>query len=98
MHQRFGLFSSPSIRFQRIVQAGDLLISMSVHRTADNVRDFTETKAVVEERLDGNFVCRIHRRRHGAADSERLVPEIEARKAIMVGLAEGQLSDLRQIQ
>jgi len=98
MHQRFGLFSSPSIRFQRIIKAGNLLMGMSLHRTANDLRDFTEAKAMVEERLDGDFIRRIHRGRHGAAGSKRLVPEIEARKAIMVGFAKGQLSDLRQIQ
>lgn len=73
-------------------------MGMSFHRTANDLRDFTEAKAMVKECLDGDFVRGIHRGRHGAADSKRLVPEIEARKAIMVGFAKGQLSDLRQIQ
>lgn len=98
MHQRFCLFSGPSIRFQRIVEAGNFLMGMGLHRTANDLGYFTEAKAMVEERLDGDFVRRIHRSGHGAADSERLVPEVEARKAIMVGLAKCQLSDLRQIQ
>lgn len=98
MHQRFGLFSSPSISFQRIIKAGNVLMGMSLHRTANDLRDFTEAEAMVEERLDGDFVRRIHRSRHSAADSKRLVPEIEARKAIMVGFAKSQLSNLRQIQ
>ena len=98
MHQRFGLFSSPSIDFQRIIKASNLSRGMSLHRTADDLRDFTETEAMVEERLDGDFVRRIHRSRHRAADPKRLVSEIETRKAIMVGFAKGQLSDLRQIQ
>lgn len=98
MHQRFGLFASPSISFQRIIEAGNLLIGMSLHRTANDLRDFTEAKAMVEERLDRDFIRRIHRGGHRAADAKRLVPEIEARKTIMVGFAKSQLSDLRQIQ
>ena len=98
MYQRFGLFSRPSIRFQRIIKAGNLLMGMSLHRAANDLMNFTEVKAMVEECLDGNLVRGIHRGRHGAADSKRLIPEIEARKAIMVGFAKGQLSDLRQIQ
>lgn len=98
MHQRFGLFSSPSISVQCIAKAGNFLRDMSLHRTTNNLRNFTEAKAMVEERLDGDFVRCIHRGSHRAADSKRLVPEIEARKAIMVGFAKGQLSDFCQIQ
>ena len=98
MHQRFSLFSSPSIRFQRIIKAGNLLMRMRLHCTANDLRDLTEAKAMVEECVDGDFVGRIHGGRHGTADSKRLVPEIEARKAIMVGFAKGQSSDFRQIQ
>lgn len=98
MHQRFSLFSSPSISFQCIIKAGNLLMGMSFHRTANDLRDFTEAEAMIEERIDGDFVRGIHGGRHGAADSKRFVPEIETRKAIMVGLAKGQLSNLRQIQ
>ena len=98
MHQRSSLFSGPSISFQCIVKAGNFLMGMSLHRSADDLRDFTEAKAMVEEGLDGDFVRRIHRSGHRAADSEGLVSEIEAREAIMVGFAKGQLSNLRQIQ
>lgn len=89
MHQRSSLFSSPSISFQRIIKAGNFLLGMSFHRTANDLMDFTETEAMVEERIDGNFVRGIHCGWHSAADSKRLVPEIKARKAIMVGFAKG---------
>ena len=98
MHQRVGLFSSPSIRFQRIIKAGNLSMNMRLHRTTNDLRDFTKAKAMVEECLDGNLVRRIHRGRHGATDSKRFVPEVEARKAVMVGFTEGQLPDFRQVQ
>ena len=94
MHQRFRLFSSPSIRFQRVIEAGNFLMGMSLHRTANDLRDFTETKAMVEKRLDGDFVRGIHRGGHGPADAKRFVPEVEARKAMMVRFAKGQLPDL----
>ena len=87
MHQRFSLFSSPSIRFQRIIKAGNLLMRMRLHGTANDLRDLTKAKAMVEECIDGDFVGRIHRGRHGPADPKRFVPEIEARKTIMVGFA-----------
>src|SRR5689334_6129493 len=98
MHHRFGLFSSPSIDFQRIIKASNFSRGMGLHRTANDLRDFTEAEAMIEERLDGDFVRRIHRSGHSTADPKRLVSEIETRKAIMVGFAKGQSSNLRQIQ
>ena len=95
MHQRFSLFSSPSIRSQRIIKAGNLLMRMRLHGTANDLWDLTEAKAMVEECVDGDFVGCIHGGRHGTADSKRLVSKIEARKAIMVGFAKGQSSDFR---
>lgn len=68
-------------------------MSMSLHRTPNNLRNFTEAKAMVEKRLDGDFVRGVHRGGHGPADAKRLVPEVEARKAMMVRFAKGQLPD-----
>ena len=53
----------------------------------DLQRISTESEATVEECFDGDFVGGIHGGRHGTADSKRLVPEMQAREAIMVGLA-----------
>lgn len=98
MHQRFGLFSSPSICLERILQAADRVRGMGVHRTADDLGDLHEAKSVVEKRFDGDLIRGIHNGRHRASHSKRFVPKVETRKAVMVGLTEGQLSDLSKIQ
>ena len=98
MHQRFGRFSSPSICLKCILQAGDCVRGIGVHRTADDLSDLHEAKSVVEKRFDGDLIRGIHNSRHRASHPKRFIPQVETRKSVMVGLTEVQLSDLGEVQ